>query len=367
VGLAVVLGVIGCAADSGSNSHNTGVVGAPVGTGGVGALAHGSGGVPGTAGHPGGTMTTGMVGKGSVPGTGGVTGSGGVGTIVMGSGGVTGSGGMTGAGAVVGPSRTTSKDPKIPDIKGDCPTFAEGTATMDFMGLSGVIFEVGPKSEGTGTLVFYWHGTGSFAGEYASSTFQAEELADLKAQGGILVSPQSGLGSGGDCSGTGTFAMDDFNVSDQIAACAVRDWGIDPHRIFASGCSAGGLQSGCMAMMRSSYMAGAVPNSGGEVFPIAADDPSHTPSMLTIHGMMGSDVVIVDFSQTSATMDDAIKMAGGFAVDCDHGGGHCGLPLLPPEAAAAGWQFMKDHPFGVDPEPYATMLPSSFPSYCKIW
>ena len=30
------------------------------------------------------------------------------------------------------------------------------------------------------------------------------------------------------------------------------------------------------------------------------------------------------------------------------------------------WQFMKDHPFGVTPEPYANGLPASFPSYCKI-
>jgi hypothetical protein len=114
-------------------------------------------------------------------------------------------------------------------------------------------------------------------------------------------------------------------------------------------------------------MAGAVPNSGGEVFPIGAEDPSHVGSILTIHGEAGSDVVIVDFSDTSKTMDDAVKAAGGFAVDCNHHGGHGGLPLLPPEASAAGWEFMKSHPFGVNPEPYASGLPASFPDYCKIW
>ena len=29
-------------------------------------------------------------------------------------------------------------------------------------------------------------------------------------------------------------------------------------------------------------------------------------------------------------------------------------------------KFFEDHPFGVTPEPYATSLPSSFPSYCAL-
>jgi hypothetical protein len=29
-------------------------------------------------------------------------------------------------------------------------------------------------------------------------------------------------------------------------------------------------------------------------------------------------------------------------------------------------QFLEDHPFGVSPEPYASMLPDAFPDYCKL-
>jgi hypothetical protein len=58
-----------------------------------------------------------------------------------------------------------------------------------------------------------------------------------------------------------------------------------------------------------------------------------------------------------------IKSHGGFAVDCNHGGGHCGAPA---DDIAAQWQFCKDHPFGVSPEPYKNGLPSGFPSYCTI-
>jgi len=65
-----------------------------------------------------------------------------------------------------------------------------------------------------------------------------------------------------------------------IVACAVRDHGIDPRRIYTTGCSAGGLQAGCMAAQRSSYIAASAPNSGGIVFPQTIEDPSRVPAII---------------------------------------------------------------------------------------
>jgi hypothetical protein len=115
---------------------------------------------------------------------------------------------------------------------------------------------------------------------------------------------------------------------------------------------------------RSSYIAAVMPNSGGTIassYPL--QDTAHVPSIITTHGKVGTDVVGVDFSVTSVRQDEDVFSKGGFAVDCDHGGGHCGAPA---NDVAAQWQFCKDHPFGVSPEPYAGGLPSSFPSYCTI-
>ena len=56
-----------------------------------------------------------------------------------------------------------------------------------------------------------------------------------------------------------------------------------------------------------------------------------------------------------------VKQAGGLAIDCDDGGGAGARFDLAPQA----WQFLKDHPYGVKPEPY-TALPSAWPSYCSI-
>ena len=245
--------------------------------------------------------------------------------------------------------------PKIPEPTGACPEFRTGTATIG--GLSGIAVQAGAKKNGTGSLLFYWHGTGSTSGEVRLFPAQRELLAE----GGIIISPQRSLGSGGDCSGTGTFSKDDMKVADLIVACAVKNHGINPRRIYTTGCSAGGLQAGCFASLRSSYVAAAVPNSGGIVVPQRIQDPAHIPALMTMHGSQ-ADTVIVTFSQTSATLGRQFAAAGGFVLNCNHGGGHCQAPAA---LQAAGWQFMKDHPFGTKPSPYLTKLPSAFPSYCR--
>jgi hypothetical protein len=248
--------------------------------------------------------------------------------------------------------------PVLPPISGACPTLKTGTISAG--GLSGISIQVGEKKPSGGSLIFYWHGTGSTAGE-VNIMMPAAVRQEILSQGGIIVSPQSSLRTGGDCSGTSTFSKDDFKVADLIAACAVRDHNIDPRRIYTTGCSAGGLQAGCMASLRSSYVAAAVPNSGGITFRQTIQDPKHVPALMTMHGG-ASDWVAVSFSQTSKTLGTQFKQAGGFVVNCNHGGGHCRAPA---PLYTAGWQFMKAHPYGTAPSPLAAGLTSAFPDYCK--
>jgi hypothetical protein len=118
-----------------------------------------------------------------------------------------------------------------------------------------------------------------------------------------------------------------------------------------------------MATLRSSYLAAAAPNSGGVVLPLKFDDPSHTPAIMTMHGGP-QDNVVVSFATTSNSLDTQFKNAGGFVINCDHGGGHCGAPAALYKSV---WDFFKAHPFGVAPEPYESGIPSGFPSYCKVF
>ena len=295
----------------------------------------------------------------------GAAGAGAAGAAGAGSGGASGAAGGSGGagGSGIDPNAMPADDshlPIIPPLNGECPDFTTGTKTVN--GLRGISFQVGAKKEGppTGPLVFYWHGTGSSS--FEGSSFPG--ISEILDQGGVFVAFSGSLGTGGDCSGTGTFSQDDFKVADQIVACAVQNHNIDARRIYATGCSAGGLFAGCMGIERSSYLAATVPNSGGVTIgygPI--QDPKRMPAVMTMHGGPG-DVVIVTFSETSKAYDTLMVRNGSpIVINCDHGGGHCGAPGSLYES---GWQFMKDHPFGTKPSPYMAGLPAGFHSSCEI-
>jgi hypothetical protein len=296
----------------------------------------------------------GGAGGGARDGGGATGGDGGVGPTPPDGGASGREAGPVGDAGAIGPA-----EPVIPPISDTCPTFATGTVTVG--GLGGIALQVGARGDGTGSLLFYWHGTGSNSGE-VNALVPAAVRQEILAQGGIIASFQGSLGTGGDCSGTATFSKDDFRIADTIAACAVRDYGIDPHRIYTTGCSAGGLQAGCMGALRSSYIAATVPNSGGEVAQQPIQDRSRVPAVMTMHGG-AQDMVIVSFATTSATYDAQMKAAGSFVVNCNHGGGHCQAPAA---LYTAGWEFMKAHPFGIEPEPFASGLPASFPNFCTV-
>ncbi len=249
--------------------------------------------------------------------------------------------------------------PIVPMRTATCPTFRDGT--INFMGLGGITVVAGSKaSSPTAPMVFYWHGTGSFAGEYAGSA--AAVASGVRSEGGVLISFQNTTGGDG-LSGTLIFGKGDFDLADQLFACAVENHNVDPKRVFATGCSAGGLFSGAMAALRSNYIAAAAPNSGGLTFPQAFQNKANIPALMSMHGAPGVDVVIIDFSQSSETANKAFKAAGGFVINCNHGGIHCGAGGL----SGGVWDFFKAHPYGTKPSPWASGLPAGFPSACKIY
>ncbi len=302
---------------------------------------------------------------GTTAGVSPTSGTGVAGMLGAGAGGVAGgtagvSGGTAGAGGAAGKRGMTNKDPKLPTITATCPTLATGMVTV--MGQQVQLWVGTKQADKKGAVFFYWHGTGSQSSEAA---LLGPALNEIQSEGGIVASftTTTSLGTN---TGNNVWYTGDFAMADIILACAVQQLNIDTHRIYTGGCSAGGLQSGAMVYGRSSYLAGAMPNSGG-IVPIPGlttfDDPSHVPSLITTHGG-AADMVGVSFSQTSATEDNDIASKGGLVVDCDHGGKHCAAPA---DDIAGQWTFLKAHPFGVSPDPYAAGLPATgFPSYCKI-
>jgi predicted esterase len=344
----------GCSS-SATNPPGKGMQNSDGNGGGAGAAGDPFAGAPGVAGSQG--PQGGATGMGGRPG-GGSPGAGGIpplgqGGSMPGMGGMIGVSGAMGTGGVI----VTKGEPTIPPVNGDCPDFKN--STINFMGISGLQIVAGAKPTApTAPMVLYWHGTVSNAGEFALMAGAVQQ--GVVSQGGILVSP-NGTTGGDLLSGTSIFGAGDLKVMDQLVACAVKNNNVDPKKIYTMGCSAGGLMSVATAAMRSGYIAAAAPNSGGTTVPPMFQN-AHTPALMTVHGKMGSDVVVIDFASSSASADMLFKSKGGFVIDCDTGAGHCGGGGL----AGDAWKFFQAHPFGVDPEPWASMLPAGFSAQCKI-
>jgi len=273
------------------------------------------------------------------------------------------SGGMVTGGMGSPPVNDSAGDPSIPPLPDNCPTLTPGTeGTITVLGQQVDIYVGNPQPDKQGPVFFYFHGTGSTSGEVRG--FLRDPLAEIQAEGGIVASFTTSTGMGTTTTGNNVWNTGDFAMTDIILACAIDQLNVDPRRVYAGGCSAGGLNASAMVFERSSYLAGAMPNSGGQLAMHASNDPSHTPAVITAHGAMGDDVVIIDFATVSDRLCTRVAAEGGVAVDCDHGGGHCAVPA---EMVNAQWEFLKAHPYGVTPEPYVSGLPAHFPASCKVY
>lgn len=265
------------------------------------------------------------------------------------------------------PVMTSGEGPRIPAKPSQCPSIKTGNVTV--LGQS-VQLWVGAKQAGKkGPVMFYWHGTGSNSGEATSMLGDARQA--ILNEGGVIASFTTTTKKGTN-TGNNVWYTGDFEMADQLLACAIEQQDVDPRRVYTAGCSAGGLQASAMVYQRSSYLAAAAPNSGGIIQGLGfgampplygLENPKRVPAVIPTHGAAGKDVVGIDFSTTTAAFVKDIAAKGGFAVQCDHGGGHCASP---PAVKTAQWQFLLAHPFGVAPEPYASGLPGSFPTFCKI-
>lgn len=254
--------------------------------------------------------------------------------------------------------------PEIPTTDENCPTLATGMVTVLGQEVQLWVGEV--QEDVQGPVFFYWHGTGGSSDEALTGLYGV--MDQITAAGGLVASFTTTTGSGTN-TGNGVWYTGDFEMADIILACAVQQLNIDVRRVFTGGCSAGGLQAGAMVYKRASYLAGAMPNSGGVIFNYSWENTDHVPSVITTHGSPESDVVGVVFAETSATLYNAVVNRGGLAVDCNHGDGHCGGGLdfyTAVDILDAQWRFLLDHPFRVCPDPYEDGLPGSFPDFCTI-
>ena len=262
-----------------------------------------------------------------------------------------------------------SLQPQIPSVSGACPTFAAGDLTFSPAGIEPRMARVwmDPAAfDGGGRLQFYFHGTGGSPDE-ATWAYGNEWIAAAVADGAIVVAPFNDPATGEFpwWSTNGDDRPDDFLVMDEIVACAVQDVGIDPHRIHLAGFSAGGMFTGQASYRRSNYLASVVVFSGGFYAPSAAPtdaEPQNLFSAMVVHGGPGDEYGgIINFLESSGYYMDALRDAGRFVVECDHGMGH----TIGNEQQSIH-MFYDDHPWGTSPSPYAGGLPAGFIDECFV-
>lgn len=262
------------------------------------------------------------------------------------------------------PDHTTPDAAFIPAATGTCPTIAAGKVTFAPSGMMPRDVELYVSSAADamdGPLVFYWHGAGGSPDE--AELVLASAVDEILAAGGMVAAAYHDTSNQ-----TLPWFLDlddarddDLRVADEVLACMIAQKGVDMRHIHSIGFSAGALHTVQFAARRSGYLASVVVFSGGQLFEPPIQDPNNYWSAMLFHGGP-DDAVIVNFKDQQEAYHQWLTDHGRFSFLCDHGKGH----TVPPDARPAAWQFLKDHPFGVKPEPYAAGLPGTFPSYCTL-
>jgi hypothetical protein len=260
------------------------------------------------------------------------------------------------------PPRVRETEPVIPTPRGECPELATGTVTV--MGMT-VEVVAGTPGATPGPLLLAWHPSG-VTGKDAIRFLPISMKDEIIAAGGIVFAPNSDgeTREGADTGLTfGIWFEGDFALADELVACAHAHHGIDPRRIYTTGCTTGGLMAGAFTVARSSYVAAAIINSGGLFSPDAftLQDPARIPSVISLYGT--SELTLAVFEHSSRLLVEAIRAGGGFAIDCPLDVNQC-VPAV--EVQERSWEFLKAHPFGVAPFPYANGLPVGLPESCRI-
>jgi len=268
----------------------------------------------------------------------------------MGEAGVGGAGGTV-AGAV----------PTIPVPTETCPRMA-GLSGVDVSFLGNAVTIWSGPSGSVGPMVFYWHATTATSQEAVAGL--GPGTSEVVESGGVVASftKSNGIGSN---TGDFTWYTGDFATADEVLACAHQAGLIDPSHIHSAGYSPGSCQTAAMVYARA-YLASVLCYSGGAMTLGALPDPTNPPAMIGAHGAVGSDIFGIDIAVNTILLENDLKGKGSFVIDCDDGGDHLQSgPARLAGVAAPGWQFFKDHPFKVAPEPYQS-VPSTFPAYCKL-
>lgn len=241
--------------------------------------------------------------------------------------------------------------------KGDCPSMVDGD--IDFE-TGDTEYEVElriPDDPEGATVLFAWH----WLGGTATQAIRYMELEDIVGDDNvIIVAPRSD-----DSQFEWHFleAADgnpDLLLFDDLLSCLWQEYDVDLDRVHSTGMSAGGLWTSYLTIHRSEWLASAAPLSGGANTGLYYTPAEDIPVLLSWGGP-SDNLNGLSFHDMSLFLGESLSDDGHFVIECEHDDGH----NLPPGGIRYAYDFLMDHPKGVDPSPYADGLPDDFPSWCR--
>lgn len=259
---------------------------------------------------------------------------------------------------------------------GTCPMLVPGENNLRSAGYDRRFVLQLPAAPLGAPVVFVWHWL-------AGDPYQALLVTGLSLQSDvILVAPYPT----GDAPYTWHAELPpagnpDLALFDDILACLGQDFGIDHNRVWSTGLSAGALWTSYLAMYRANRLGAVSELSGGlpdpsDAAPFRVPDVE-IPVLLAWGGPQDvfedpdADFQFNDgepthfsFDVASRRFSEALRREGHFVVECIGNYPHGGLP---PDPFGTVWPFLRDHPRGTTPEPYAGgNLPTALPDLCSV-
>lgn len=253
----------------------------------------------------------------------------------------------------------------LPSPQGTCPTIANGVVEFCIpnMPCRDALVVNANDADGTGPLALHWHGTYETPDGVLSWDYAAQQIETMvQAENGLMILPYADPDAVsrsnnpfpwwvvcGDVSPSGCNIEDDFELADEIVACALEQELVDPQRLTTSGMSAGGIMTSHL-LDRTSYFAGAVSWSGGVRIEDRPTTPPNTTAVMVLHGgptdvYCGQGVTsCYDFVEASEALAADLVSVGNFAFLCDHQSGHA-ASMGPQGAQFLGLAHTDGHPW----------------------